>query len=92
MTARPVKSAFDNGTGVSHSATGGSVEYTVTVSDGTLSDSYSFSAAITTNMATANTDDDRVTSATTAAVTVGTAAEGVPQDGRNVPVVDLAVC
>ena len=81
--------SVDNGTGVAHSD-GSSVEYTVTVSDGTLSDSYSFSAAITTNMATANTDDDRVTSATTAAVTVGSATEGVPQDGRNVPVVDLA--
>ena len=48
--------SVDNGTGVSHSATGGSVAYTVTVSDGTLSDSYSFSAAITTNEASANTD------------------------------------
>ena len=42
--------SVDNGTGVAHSD-GSSVEYTVTVSDGTLSDSYSFSAAITTNMA-----------------------------------------
>ena len=81
--------SFDNGTGVSHSATSGSVRYTVTVSDGTLNDSYSFSATITTNMATANTDDPRVTSANTAEVTVG-ADTKVPQDGRNVPVVDLA--
>ena len=77
--------SFDNSTGVAAS----SVEYTVSVSDGTLSDTYSFTANITTNKATADTSDDRVTSATTAEVTIGTDTK-VPQDGRNVPVVDLA--
>lgn len=80
--------SVDNGTGVAHS-TASSVEYTVSVSDGTLSDTYSFSADITTNKATADTSDDRVTSADTAEVTIGTDTK-VPQDGRNVPVVDLA--
>ncbi|MYE54283.1 MAG: hypothetical protein F4X34_03690, partial [Chloroflexi bacterium] len=85
--------SVDNGTGVSHSATGGSEDYMVTVSDGTLSDSYSFSAAITTNMPRANTDLDNVSSTgagtATATITVGSAMEGVPQDGRNIEVVDL---
>ena len=84
--------SIDDGTGVAQSANSNGVQYTVTVSDGTLSDTYSFTAAIATNKPRANGDLDNVTvtgsGTATATITVGDPVK-VPQDGRDEMVVDL---
>lgn len=91
---------YDSGRGVAYAGNEDGIEYTVTVSDGTKKATYSFTAAIATNkpMANPNADDgnDAVTDidvtddgTATVEITVGSPDVGVPQDGRNVPVVNL---
>ena len=84
----------DNRTGVAYADNPNGIEFTVTVSDGTLDDTYSFTAEIATNMPRANDALSNVTvtgpGTATATIMVGSPTEGVPQDDRNAMVVDLA--